>query len=282
MGDLEGIQCAFQRRVFLIQSKKAVFREGHCGRIAGEFFQTPGKGAGLRRAQQAFDVGADFALEAQGIGPVMVHGQQEHGGEHVGVGGLPDVEARIARLHARGVQLPLKLRQVRVEGTDTLYEPFRISQIVDTLGDGPVRARKDSVQFIQVILYLFFDPRLDGKRFEAFQHVFGKTPGLDFLHDSEVDETVAAQDAVVEDALRPLALLADVGSDGHVGQSDVDGFVRLFGQHLEELEQRNEERAQHEAEQPEQQGDAGGDALVHDAHGRFQQASSSGERTPKG
>ena len=39
---------------------------------------------------------------------------------------------------------------------------------------------------------------------------------------------------------------------------------------------------QHEAEQPEQQGDAGGDALVHDAHGRFQQASSSGERTPKG
>ena len=116
----------------------------------------------------------------------------------------------------------------------------------------------------------------------ALVHVFGKTPGLDFLHDSEVDETVAAQDAVVEDALRPLALLADVGSDGHVGQSDVDGFVRLFGQHLEELEQRNEERAQHEAEQPEQQGDAGGDALVHDAHGRFQQASSSGERTPKG
>ena len=97
MGDLEGIQCAFQRRVFLIQSKKAVFREGHCGRIAGEFFQAPGKGAGLRRAQQPFDVGADFAFEAQGIGPVMVHGQQEHGGEHVGIGGLPDVEARIAR-----------------------------------------------------------------------------------------------------------------------------------------------------------------------------------------
>lgn len=154
----------------------------------------------------------------------MVHGQQEHGGEHVGIGGLPDVEARIARLHARGVQLPLKLRQVRVEGADT-FTSRSVLRRLSMRWRRPVRARKDSVQFIQVVLYLFFDPRIDGKRFEAFQHVFGKTPGLDFLHDSEVDETVAAQDAVVEDALRPLALLADVGSDGHVGQSDVDGFV---------------------------------------------------------
>ena len=62
------------------------------------FFRRPEKGlASAERSRRLTSV-ADFALEAQGIGPVMVHGQQEHGGEHVGVGGLPDVEARIARL----------------------------------------------------------------------------------------------------------------------------------------------------------------------------------------
>lgn len=44
MGDLEGIQCAFQRRVFLIQSKKAVFREGHCAASLESFFMRPEKG----------------------------------------------------------------------------------------------------------------------------------------------------------------------------------------------------------------------------------------------
>lgn len=243
MGDLEGIQCAFQRRVFLIQSKKAVFREGHCGRIAGEFFQAPGKGAGLRRAQQPFDVGADFAFEAQGIGPVMVHGQQEHGGEHVGIGGLPDVEARIARLlpeaYSSRSSCGKSALRVRIRFTSRSVLR-RLSMRWATAWFVPAR-----IPFNSFKLFFIFSltPGSTASASRLSSTFSGKRPGLDFLHDSEVDETVAAQDAVVEDALRPLALLADVGSDGHVGQSDVDGFVRLFGQHLEELEQRNEERA---------------------------------------
>lgn len=60
MGDLEGIQCAFQRRVFLIQSKKAVFREGHCAASLESFFRRPEKGLASAEPQQPFDVGCGF------------------------------------------------------------------------------------------------------------------------------------------------------------------------------------------------------------------------------
>ena len=45
MGDLEGIQCASQRRVFPVtQSKKAAFREGHVAASLESFFRRPEKG----------------------------------------------------------------------------------------------------------------------------------------------------------------------------------------------------------------------------------------------
>ena len=283
MRDLERVDLALQRGVFLVEREQAVVGQGHRRdrrrkilRAAGKVFH------GFGRLAHPLEAGADFALEPQGIGPVVVHGQQEHVGEHVRTGVPPACEGRIGPRHARRDEFALDAGQIPVQLADALHDARGVPQVVDAPGDGPVGRQQDSVQFVDVVAYFFPDPLVHRERVEALEHIFGKAAGLDFLYDPEVHEPVGTQDAVVEDALHPFAFLGDVGSRRHVGQGDVHGVVGFLGQRLEQLEQGDEEGAQHEAEQPEEQGDAGGDAFVGEVHGRFQRASSSGERMPKG
>ena len=281
--DFECVQLALQRGVLLIEREQPVFRKGHrrdrrrkLGRAAGKGRYGPG---GL---DHPFEPGSDFALEPQGIGAVVVHGQQEHGGEHVRTGVPPVREGRIGQRHTRCDEFALDAGQVLVQLADALHDARGVPQVVDAPGDGPVRRQQNAVQFLDVVADFFLEAFTHRECVKALEHVLRETAGLDFLHDPEMHEPVGAQEAVVEDALHPFAFLGDVGGRRHVGQGDVHGVVGFRGQRLEQLEQGEEEGAQHETEQPEEQGDAGGDAFVGELHGRFQRASSSGERTPKG